>query len=189
MTSSHHQSGTDRLQEVAKLLDLPPKHIVVNVQGDEPLIPPEAINQVASNLAARDSVGVATLFEPIDNYEDFIDKNVVKVVIDNAGLALLFSRAPVPWPREDIIDNKVNRISVTDLPMRHIGIYAYRISTLNQFVSWPIAPLERKELLEQLRFMWYGERIHVDKAVIEVPRGVDTKEDLEDVIKLLTTNL
>ena len=189
MTSSHHQSGTDRLQEVAKLLDLPPKHIVVNVQGDEPLIPPEAINQVASNLAARDSVGVATLFEPIDNYEDFIDKNVVKVVIDNAGLALLFSRAPVPWPREDIMNNKVNRLSVTDLPMRHIGIYAYRISTLNQFVSWPIAPLERKELLEQLRFMWYGERIHVDKAVIEVPRGVDTKEDLEDVIKLLTTNL
>ena len=187
MTSSHHQSGTDRLQEVAKQLDLPPKHIVVNVQGDEPLIPPEAINQVASNLAARDSVGVATLFEPIDNLEDFIDKNVVKVVVDNAGLALLFSRAPVPWPREDM-DNKVDELSVTDLPMRHIGIYAYRISMLNQFVSWSIAPIERKELLEQLRFIWYGKKIHVAKAAVEVPKGVDTKEDLEDVIKFLTTN-
>ncbi|MAD58006.1 MAG: 3-deoxy-manno-octulosonate cytidylyltransferase [Porticoccus sp.] len=187
MTSSDHQSGTDRLQEVSKHLNLPPEHIVVNVQGDEPLIPPEAINQVASNLAARDSVGVATLFEPIDSPLDFIDKNVVKVVVDAAGLALLFSRAAIPWLREDINGTK-DKMSNTDLPMRHVGIYAYRVSMLNKFVLWPAAPIEKIEFLEQLRFMWHGERIHVDKAVVDVPKGVDTKEDLEDVIKFLTTS-
>lgn len=184
MTSTDHQSGTDRLQEVAKQLELPPEHVVVNVQGDEPLIPPEVINQVADNLLARNSVGVATLAEPIMSSDDFNNPNVVKVIVDNAGLALLFSRTPIPCSREDVS----SKIAGYQYGMRHIGIYAYRTSMLNKFISWPLAPIEKLEQLEQLRFMWFGESIHVDKAVISVPKGVDTEQDFKDVIKFLKNN-
>ena len=184
MTLKNHQSGTDRLQEVTKKLGLPADHIVVNVQGDEPLIPPEVINQVASNLAANSLAGVATLCDSIDNDADLVSPHVVKVVTDNNGLALYFSRASIPHRREttDVQTDKV--LSIFN-PMRHIGIYAYRVSMLNQFVCWPVAPIEKLELLEQLRFMWYGERIHVGQATSRVPSGIDTEEDLQHLIGLL----
>ena len=184
MTSPDHQSGTDRLQEVAKHYGFSDDHIVVNVQGDEPLIPPAVINQVADNLAAHPEAGVSTLCEPIETDEDFANPNIVKVVSDRKGMALYFSRAPIPWPR-DHSDHQVESMVSTSSPMRHIGIYGYRVAMLNAFIHWPMAPIEPLECLEQLRFMWNGERIHVAEANAEVPGGVDTEEDLQRVISLL----
>ena len=188
MTNPDHPSGTDRLQEVASLLELSDDQIVVNVQGDEPLIPPAVINQVAANLASHAQAGVATLAEPIDKLEDLLNPNVVKLVTDQQGMALYFSRAPIPWPRDSFNQKAVVR--PTELPIdcnfrRHIGIYAYRRLELKRFVAWPVAALEDSEKLEQLRFMWRGVSIHVADAVENVPAGIDTEEDLQATIKLL----
>lgn len=184
MTAADHKSGTDRLQEVASQYGFSDEHIIVNVQGDEPLIPPEVIDQVAENLASCQAAGVATLSEPIEDDADFSNPNIVKVVTDNQGMALYFSRAPVPWPR-DHTENRVSAMAAVMVPMRHIGIYAYRVATLNHFILWPVAPIEALECLEQLRFMWNSVRIHVAEAMAPVPGGVDTDEDLQRVIDLL----
>lgn len=184
MTSERHQSGTDRLQEVVAQLKLPDEAIVVNVQGDEPLIPATVINQVAANLAADEKASVATLCEPIESVEDFCNPNVVKVVMDGDGRALYFSRAPIPYPR-DAFAGEGKALPEGLLARRHIGIYAYRVGLLHRFVSWPQAPLERFESLEQLRVMWQGEIIHVAGVCAAVPGGVDTEADLERVRLLL----
>lgn len=180
MTSTGHPSGTDRLQQVVAELRLEPQHIVVNVQGDEPLIPPVVINQVAENLAQNSTAGIATLCEAITELEELLNPNAVKVVSDVTGLALYFSRAAVPWPREHFAAP-----SATTLPAgewyRHIGIYAYRTEFLHQFIQWPPAPLEKLEQLEQLRALYHGVRIHVAAASEEVPAGVDTEQDLAAV--------
>lgn len=187
MTSANHESGTDRLQEVAKALSLSDDHIVVNVQGDEPLIPPQVINQVAHNLAVSREASVATLSEPIESVEDFTNPNVVKVVSDVNGLALYFSRASIPWPRDNVVDGVAPKaLPSGDLFQRHIGIYAYRVTLLNEFVTWPQAELESTECLEQLRVLWNGRRIHVAASVLPVPGGVDTQQDLDRVRDLLT---
>ena len=177
MTRADHVSGTDRLQEVASALNLSDSQLVVNVQGDEPMIPPVVINQVANNLADNLAAGVATLCAPIHSVEDFRNPNVVKVVTNAAGLASYFSRAPIPWPRRDVV-------SVGDSPRRHIGIYAYRVCQLNAFVNWPVAPTEAAESLEQLRFLWNDVSIHVADAVADVPGGIDTEDDLKAVTLL-----
>lgn len=187
MTSDQHQSGTDRLQEVAAQLGLNADDIVVNVQGDEPLIPAAVIDQVAANLAQTQDASVATLSEPVVSSEDFLNPNVVKVVADHQGLALYFSRAAMPWPRDAFALSKAN-LPPFDYFQRHIGIYAYRVNLLDQFVSWPVAPLEAIESLEQLRVLWNGHRIHVQEAVAKVPGGVDTEEDLERVRSLISIN-
>ena len=178
MTSTEHPSGTDRLQEVAAQLALADDHVVVNVQGDEPLIPPEVIDQVAENLVANPDAAIATLCEPITTIEDVLNPNIVKVAMNEAGRALYFSRAPIPWPREAF---KQSREAMPDEGdwFRHIGIYAYRTSFLHDFVGWSPAPLETLEQLEQLRAMYHGVQIHVAPAVADVPGGVDTPEDLE----------
>lgn len=186
MTKADHPSGTDRLQEVAAALGLMDSDIVVNVQGDEPLIPPAVINQVASNLVANPAAGVATLCEPIERLEDLYNPNVVKLVSNQHHMALYFSRAPIPWPR----DHRQDTAGTGPVPMeqdfcRHIGLYAYRVSELNDFVSWPVAPIENTEKLEQLRFMWQGVAIHVVQSVEPVPGGIDTEADLQAVIDLL----
>lgn len=184
MTSSEHPSGTDRLEEVTRLLGLADDAIVVNVQGDEPLIPPQVIRQVAENLAASPAA-VATLCEPILSVADFDNPNIVKVVTDKEGLALYFSRAPIPWPRD------LRQAGNPGLPenigfYRHLGIYAYRVRELREFVRWPVAAIEAVECLEQLRFLWQGRRIHVAEACAPVPGGVDTEADLARVVALLT---
>ncbi len=184
MTSPDHQSGTDRLQEVARQLNCAPDEILVNVQGDEPLIPPQVIDQVANNLAQQPAASVATLCEPILALEDFRNPNVVKVVADQQGLALYFSRAPIPWPRDHFAEGEGSALSENFLARRHIGIYAYRSALLDRFVTWPQAPLEKIEALEQLRVLWQGERIHVAEACAQVPGGVDTQADLERVRRL-----
>jgi 3-deoxy-manno-octulosonate cytidylyltransferase (CMP-KDO synthetase) len=185
MTSTAHNSGTDRLHEVAAQLDLKPDDIVVNVQGDEPLIPPAVINQVAANLAANNYASVSTLSEPIHSLDDFRNPNIVKVVADQAGKALYFSRAPIPWPRDYFA-----KVDTTSLPdnfpaQRHIGIYAYRVALLNRFITWPQALLEQIESLEQLRVLANGEAIHIAEACAAVPGGVDTEADLLRVKAIL----
>ncbi|MCO1335722.1 3-deoxy-manno-octulosonate cytidylyltransferase [Microbulbifer sp. OS29] len=184
MTSPEHVSGTDRLQEVALNLDLADDRILVNVQGDEPLIPAEVINQVAANLAASERAGVATLAEPIHSAEDFCNPNIVKVVAGETGLARYFSRAPIPWPRDAFaLDSRELPEGLE--PRRHIGIYAYRVALLRQFVSWPVAPIEQFEALEQLRFLHHDQEIHVADACVEVPGGVDTEQDLRRMREIL----
>ena len=185
MTSATHNSGTDRLQEVAQQLALQGNDIVVNVQGDEPLIPPAVINQVANNLANAHAASVATLSEPIHSLEDFRNPNIVKVVADKTGRALYFSRAPIPWPRDHFAAAQVQDLPLNFPCQRHIGIYAYRVALLNRFVGWPQAPLEHIESLEQLRVLWHGETIHIDEACAAVPGGVDTEADLQRVRQLL----
>lgn len=184
LTDPGHNSGTDRLAEVATQLQLTPDAIVVNVQGDEPLIPPAIIDQVAANLAAHPEAGIATLAEPIDSIETLFNPNAVKVSSDINGLALTFSRAPLPWARDALARSR------GELPAgvpyrRHIGIYAYRAGFLHDFVAWGPCLLEDTECLEQLRALWHGVRIHVADALQSPPAGVDTPEDLERVRRLL----
>ncbi|MEW5250239.1 3-deoxy-manno-octulosonate cytidylyltransferase [Microbulbifer discodermiae] len=183
MTSADHVSGTDRLQEVAVKLNLAADRILVNVQGDEPLIPSTVIDQVAANLAGT-SAGAATLAEPIGSAEDFLNPNIVKVVTSESGFAHYFSRAPIPWPR-DAFSRDPCRLPDGFLPRRHIGIYAYRVALLNRFVAWPVAPLEATECLEQLRFLYHEQPIHVADACEQVPGGVDTEQDLERMREIL----
>lgn len=181
MTRSDHPSGTDRLQEVVQQLGFYADDIVVNVQGDEPLIPPRIINQVAHNLMAMPEAGIATLSEPIETVEALTNANVVKVVSDRMGMALYFSRASVPWPRDAFQEGVSTILPDTFAWQRHIGLYAYRVRLLNDFVTWPPAALEACECLEQLRALWNGVRIHVASADETPPAGVDTPEDLERV--------
>lgn len=184
MTRDDHNSGTDRLAEVAAQLGLAADAIVVNVQGDEPMIPPAVIDQVASNLAAHPEAGISTLAEPIDDVAALFNPNVVKVSSDINGLALTFSRAPLPWARDALAANRDELPAGVPL-RRHIGIYAYRAGFLHDFVSWGPCMLENTENLEQLRALWNGVRIHVADAIEAPPAGVDTPEDLERVRRLL----
>ena len=183
MTSADHESGTDRLEEVVSQLSLPDDHVVVNVQGDEPLIPPAVINQVADNLMANDVAGIATLVECIHDIETIFDPNAVKVTIDSYGKALYFSRSPMPWSRESFKDNK--SLPDTCNYYRHIGIYAYRVGFLHQFIQWPASPLELTEKLEQLRALENGVSIIAVPACEDIPVGIDTASDLEKVRALL----
>ncbi|MGI1678107.1 MAG: 3-deoxy-manno-octulosonate cytidylyltransferase [Cellvibrionaceae bacterium] len=184
LTSPNHQSGTDRLEEASNILKLKDEDIVVNVQGDEPLIPPAVINQVASNLAKDTECSVSTLYEKIKNIETLLDPNAVKVVADNYSRAIYFSRAPIPFPRDDMDGLTFKPESKIGDAFRHIGIYGYRVSLLRQFVDWPMAPLEGIEKLEQLRVLYNGKKIHVEEACEAVPAGVDTVSDLERIKKI-----
>jgi 3-deoxy-manno-octulosonate cytidylyltransferase (CMP-KDO synthetase) len=184
MTKADHESGTDRLAEVCQVLGLGADAIVVNVQGDEPLIPPMVIDQVATNLAASREAAMATLAEPIPDVQALFNPNVVKVVTDMHGLALTFSRAPLPWARDEFANDRDALPSHVPY-RRHIGIYAYRAGFLQDFVQWGPCWLESTERLEQLRALWHGVRIHVADAVQAPPAGVDTPEDLERVRRLL----
>jgi 3-deoxy-manno-octulosonate cytidylyltransferase (CMP-KDO synthetase) len=180
MTAATHPSGTDRLQEVASRKGWGNDTIVVNVQGDEPLIPPEVINQVAVNLENASTAGIATLAEPLRDVEQLFNPNIVKLVRDAQGHALYFSRAPMPWAR-DLFAQDRTQLPATGLYLRHLGIYAYRVGFLHDYVQWPPAALEQLEALEQLRALYNGVKIHVDVAAVELPPGVDTAEDLERV--------
>lgn len=171
LTSSQHRSGTDRIHEVVSGLNLAEDDIVVNVQGDEPLIPSKAINQVAQNLRQDKQAGMSSLCEVITNQQEINDPNSVKVVLDHQNYALYFSRATLPWQASASARNS----------LRHIGIYAYRVSTLNAFVGWDQADLEIQEKLEQLRALHNGIKIHMALSCEPVPAGVDTEKDLQAV--------
>lgn len=177
MTRADHQSGTERLAEVIEKCGFSDDTVIVNVQGDEPMIPSAIIRQVAENLAAR-SVGMATLAAPIHSAEEAFNPNAVKVVLDAEGYALYFSRATIPWDRDRFA---VSRETIGNTLLRHLGIYGYRAGFIRRYVNWEASPLENIEMLEQLRVLWYGEKIHVAVAA-EIPgTGVDTPEDLARV--------
>lgn len=184
LTGADRQSGSDRVAEVIEQCGWPDETVVVNLQGDEPFMPPALIDRVAANLAAQTGVGIATLACPIDDGETLFDPHVVKVVTDAAGFALYFSRAPLPWHRDEFMGKRgVLPKSVTFL--RHIGLYAYRAGFLKRYVSWPPSPLELAESLEQLRVLWHGERIHVGVAAEAPGPGIDTAQDLVRAARLL----
>ena len=171
MTRADHASGTDRLAEAAAHLRLGEEHIVVNVQGDEPLIEPTLIRQVADRLGGAD---MATACHAIHDAASLANPNVVKVVLDARGNALYFSRSRIPYPRDG------------DAPCyRHAGIYAYRVGFLRRYAALDPAPLEKAEALEQLRALWHGHRIAVVVSETDIPPGVDTPQDLEAVRRML----
>ena len=184
MTAAGHPSGTDRLQEVAAALGWRDDRIVVNVQGDEPLIPPAVIDQVAGNLARHEQAAIATLSVEITDLEELLNPGAVKVVVDSGDMALYFSRAPMPWPREHFADG-THTMPRGGWWARHIGIYAYRTAFLHRYITWEPSPLEQLEQLEQLRALYHGMAIHVARAVEGVPAGVDTQADLEAVRAVL----
>ena len=183
MTGAHHVSGTDRIAEVVRARALPLDDIVVNVQGDEPMMPPAVIAKLAAALETRPATDIATAVAPISTLAEFLDPNCVKAVRGLDGNALYFSRAPVPWPREAIVDG---RPTAYDGAWRHIGIYAYRVSSLLKFSAWAPTALEVAEKLEQLRALEHGMSIHLTALVHAPPAGVDTPEDLERVRAELT---
>ena len=184
MTSTEHNSGTERLSEVIEKMAIADDEIIVNVQGDEPLIPPVIIQQVAQNLA-ENQVNMATLAVKLETKEELFNPNCVKVVTDQKGMALYFSRAAIPFARDYFAD--CNDAFVASQPyLRHIGIYAYRAKFVNQYIRWQPTVLEKLESLEQLRALWYGEKIHVELAKEAPQVGVDTLEDLERVRQILS---
>ena len=188
LTRADHPSGSDRVMEVAANEGWSDDEIVVNVQGDEPLLPPSVIDQVAALASAASAwpetpCRVATLCEPIADRADVFDPNIVKVVADAQGRALYFSRAPVPWSRAEFTDGVSGAVPAGW--HRHIGIYAWRVDALKEFVSWPVGRLERVEALEQLRLLEHGRDIAVAEAAAPVPGGVDTPADAERVRRIL----
>lgn len=176
LTRTDHASGSDRLAEAVERLALPDSACVVNVQGDEPLIAPTMIDACAALLEARPDCVMSTVAHPIDDAAEFTNPNVVKVVLDEQGRALYFSRAPVPWWRDG-----GGAPPASPAALRHVGLYAYRAGFLRRFPALEPAPIERTESLEQLRVLWHGERIAVHVAGERPGPGVDTPEDLERV--------
>jgi 3-deoxy-manno-octulosonate cytidylyltransferase (CMP-KDO synthetase) len=175
MTRADHPSGTDRIAEAARLLALGEGEIVVNVQGDEPLIDPALIREVAALLGRHAAASIATACHPLDDQAAFDNPNVVKVVLDAQGFALYFSRAGIPYPRD-----------ARAPAYRHIGLYAYRVSYLARYAQLAPAPAERAEALEQLRALWHGYRIIVAISSAASAPGVDTPQDLEAVRRMIT---
>ena len=184
MTAATHVSGSDRIAEVARARGWGPADIVVNVQGDEPLIPPMLINQVAELLEDNEGADMATLATPIGRVEQLMDPNVVKVVVDAVGRALYFSRAPIPWQRDSAPTGLASQTSFAGA-RRHVGIYAYRVGALLRLASWPATPLEAAEKLEQLRALENGLEIRVADCVEPAGPDVNTPEDVERVLKHL----
>jgi 3-deoxy-manno-octulosonate cytidylyltransferase (CMP-KDO synthetase) len=184
MTHTNHQSGTERIAEAAALCGWADDDIIVNLQGDEPLIPPDYIREVAFALAGQSQAGIATLAAKILDSEEIFNANAVKVVLDKHNYALYFSRAPIPWERASF--STAGAKPIGDQPyLRHIGMYAYTVAFLNRYCSWQASPLESIESLEQLRILWHGDKVLV-KVVDKTPEaGVDTHEDLLRVERVL----
>ena len=178
MTSAHHVSGTDRIAETARAKGFAADDIVVNLQGDEPMMPAQVIASVAQALRDVAGADISTAAAPVRSLREFLDPNCVKALRDPDGRALYFSRAPVPWPRDSIA---AERPASFVGAWRHVGIYAYRVRSLLQFAAWPPTPLETTEKLEQLRALEHGMHIHVATLRESPPAGVDTPEDLERV--------
>lgn len=180
MTSSAHPSGTDRLAEVAKIKGWAGEDIVVNVQGDEPLLPAVLVEQVADLLLAQPDCSMSTLCEKIEDYQDFERDSIVKVVMSQFNQALYFSRAMIPYNRA----SKNQHLEAHHPVYRHLGLYAYRVDLLQQYTQWSMGQLEQLESLEQLRILENGHRIAIDIAKMSLPAGVDTQEDLDRLNQL-----
>ncbi len=184
LTASSHNSGTERIAEVVRLMDWDADTIVVNLQGDEPSMPAVLLDQVAMDMAQHPDASVTTLASGITLRSELFDPHVVKVLTDAAGFALYFSRAPIPWHRDEFLQQAERLPEGIDF-FRHIGLYAYRANFLQEYVGWPPSPLERAESLEQLRVLWHGKRIHVSVATVVPGHGVDTAADLQRMAQYL----
>jgi 3-deoxy-manno-octulosonate cytidylyltransferase (CMP-KDO synthetase) len=178
MTLAHHASGTDRIAEVVRASGFAAEDIIVNLQGDEPTMPAEVVAETAQALRDVASRDIASAVAPIESLREFLDPNCVKALRGGDGRALYFSRAPVPWPRDNVVAGEPASFAGA---WRHIGIYAYRVRSLLQFAAWPPTPLETTEKLEQLRALEHGMHIHLVTLAHSPPAGVDTPEDLERV--------
>jgi 3-deoxy-manno-octulosonate cytidylyltransferase (CMP-KDO synthetase) len=178
MTDSNHVSGSDRISEAVQQLQWPDDCLLVNLQGDEPLMPPVCLDQVAALLHQQQGAAIASLWWPVSSQEEFMNPNAVKLVADHAGRALYFSRSPIPGSQ--LSDN-----SGWQMACRHIGLYAYAAGTLKTLTSLPPGKLEQQEHLEQLRWLEAGYRVVVARATAEVPAGVDTPADLAEVERIL----
>lgn len=184
MTLPDHQSGTERLSEAVEALEYDDDEIIVNVQGDEPLIDPNLISQVARDLSEHEPVKVASICEPIRHADDLTNSHIVKVVLNRRGFAMYFSRSPIPW-QMSLKDKSAPDVS--ENYFRHVGLYAYRVSVLKDYVNWTESPYEALESLEQLRVLWNGHKIHMSVTDKELGPGVDTQEDLDKVRELLSS--
>ena len=182
LTKADHRSGTDRIAELVEAIGADAGDVVVNVQGDEPEIPAEAINQVAQNLQRHAFASISTLSRPIETREELLDRSVVKVCFAASGHAHWFSRLPIPWPRDWAEENAPSAAQWSDAPhvwQRHVGIYAYRVAALRQFVACAPSTAETLESLEQLRALENGIAIHCEPSVCDIPAGIDTPADLQ----------
>ncbi|KOR31710.1 3-deoxy-manno-octulosonate cytidylyltransferase [Achromatium sp. WMS3] len=191
MTSKNHQSGSERIASAIDLLNWPDTTCVVNLQGDEPCMPASLINQAAKDLITHPDAVMATLATRIQTWDLVYDPNVVKVVRDSNGYALYFSRASIPWHREEFAATTPHTVSET-IPntiniYRHIGLYAYRAGFLREYINWPVTELEHAECLEQLRVLWYGKRIYVGHSEATPGPGVDVPQDIAKVAACLVT--
>ncbi len=187
MTNPNHQSGTERIAEVAGLCGWASDQIIVNLQGDEPLIPPALISEVAQALANQKLAGIATLAAKIESAEEIFNPNAVKVVLSKLSYALYFSRAPIPWERDSFKSVAGEPSGKIDY-LRHIGMYAYTVGFLERYCAWESSTLETIEALEQLRILWHGEAIAVSVVDKTPQAGVDTPEDLARVAQILSLN-
>lgn len=185
MTDPAHGSGTDRIAEVAERRGWSDDSVVVNLQGDEPLLPPVLVAQVADLLALHPDADIGTLATPIRDREEYLDPNVVKVVTRSDGAALYFSRAPIPWHRDGAASGITSQQRFGGA-MRHLGLYSYRVGALQRLAATAPGQLEEIERLEQLRALWLGMRIQVDAAIEVPPAGIDTQADLERINLLLS---
>ena len=177
MTSYRHASGTERLSEAVEALQFDGSEIVVCLQADEPLVPPEFIRLAAESLAEHPNVKVSSLCQKITNPDDIFNRNVVKVILNRRNHAMYFTRASAPWDREKfgVVDDD---LAPSPVHYKHIGLYAYRVGFLQDYINWSPSPLEKIELLEQLRILWHGGRIHMSVVSKSMPHGDDTEEDL-----------
>lgn len=189
MTSPDHVSGTERLAEAVVALGYSEEDVIVNLQGDEPLIPPVVIRQVAEDLVKFENAKVATLYETVKSIEELFDPNHVKVVMNKRGYALYFSRAPIAWDREEFQIPPQPKTKLKHQHYRHVGIYAYHAGFLQEYMEWESSPLEEMEKLEQLRVLWNAGKVHLSEAKEAVPIDVNTDEDLRKIRALLAKNL
>lgn len=184
LTSTEHSCGTDRIAEAAQVIGLNDDAIIVNLQGDEPLMPAENISQVAGLLEKRDDLNMSTLCTRIHSTKEIHDPHVVKTIFDNMGCAMYFSRATIPYDRDAFLGGSGEPAAGHEY-YRHLGIYAYRCGFLNTYVNWPKCLIEEREALEQLRVLWHGEKIALVEACCVPGPGVDTEFDLHAVATIL----
>ncbi|MGP1871381.1 MAG: 3-deoxy-manno-octulosonate cytidylyltransferase [Arsenophonus sp.] len=184
MTNINHKSGTERLSELIEKYKFSNEEIIVNVQGDNPLINPKIINQLVSNFILNNA-SMATLASTINTKDELFNHDIVKVVMDKQNNALYFSRSAIPYKSNCF---SITEIEIREYFLRHIGIYAYRAGFIRRYIQWPISPLEKIEMLEQLRVLWYGEKIHVSIAVNAPKLEVNNQKDLDDIRKSIFTD-
>ena len=188
MTSEDHTCGTERVAEAVEACDFDEEDIEINVQADEPFMPPKVIQSLAHEMEEQAHVKVGSVCSPLNNVEQLFNPNVVKVILNRRSNAMYFSRAPIPWDREQFMRDK-NKIKLSEHTyFRHHGLYAYRAGFLTNFIDWQESPLEALEKLEQLRILWHGGRIHMHVTDAVLPIDVNTEEDLEELLKTTSSD-